>query len=136
MDILVLVWLGGTDMHEEGKWVWSSGSSFNFSNFFSTKAINIAAEDCLYMYGDYGQWNDYYCNHRYDFVCERNLGWYFLNICTRYIHVRDWFIFKYDTNSNYYFVFSYAAFDVTNIHGFYIVCVHIWQRARFLTTLL
>ncbi|XP_055999183.1 uncharacterized protein LOC125655051 [Ostrea edulis] len=68
------VWLGGTDMHEEGKWVWSSGSSFNFSNFFSTKAINIAAEDCLYMYGDYGQWNDYYCNHRYDFVCERNLG--------------------------------------------------------------
>uniref|UniRef100_A0A8W8NXL2 C-type lectin domain-containing protein n=1 Tax=Magallana gigas TaxID=29159 RepID=A0A8W8NXL2_MAGGI len=48
------VWLGGTDVAEEGKWVWqSTGTIFSYSAWYSGQPNNYQNQDCLCLYRPY-----------------------------------------------------------------------------------
>ncbi|CAG5127969.1 unnamed protein product [Candidula unifasciata] len=70
------VWLGGTDILNEGNWVWVSNRRhiFPFQNWHSNQPSdsNSAGEDCLTMYSSYKfQWDDAQCDKVNTFICEK-----------------------------------------------------------------
>ncbi|KAI4879712.1 hypothetical protein NFI96_013868, partial [Prochilodus magdalenae] len=42
-------WLGATDAAQEGKWVWTDGSAFDYINWSSGQPDDFNSEDCLMM---------------------------------------------------------------------------------------
>eukprot|EP00105_Crassostrea_gigas_P040599 XP_019924747.1 PREDICTED: perlucin-like protein [Crassostrea gigas] len=69
------VWLGGTDVAEEGKWVWqSTGTIFSYSAWYVKQPNNYQNQDCLCLFRPFGiNWNDISCADRYQYICEREL---------------------------------------------------------------
>nr|XP_011440035.2 perlucin-like protein [Crassostrea gigas] len=69
------VWLGGTDVAEEGKWVWqSTGTIFSYSAWNGGQPNNYQNQDCLCLYRPYGlTWCDESCAASYQYICEREL---------------------------------------------------------------
>ncbi|XP_052692507.1 perlucin-like protein [Crassostrea angulata] len=73
------VWLGGTDLAEEGKWVWQSTSTlFSFSAWPTRQPNNLDNnQHCLSLYLPNGlTWNDRECSLQYQYICERELFTY------------------------------------------------------------
>ncbi|XP_033762947.1 perlucin-like [Pecten maximus] len=75
---LVGLWLGGSDIVEEGTWVWTtSGSSISIYNDWRVGEPNGISRpgrhaDCLSMPKYYGfLWDDYYCDGALVPVCEK-----------------------------------------------------------------
>ncbi|XP_040909696.1 C-type mannose receptor 2-like [Toxotes jaculatrix] len=65
------IWLGLSDIHKEGRWMWSDGSAVNFV-FWSTGEPNDAGgdEDCVHhIVGTDLKWNDITCSQTLSFVC-------------------------------------------------------------------
>ena len=66
-------WIGGNDITEEGRWVWSDGSPIEFSNFDQGEPDNNddGGEDCVQFRGGTGLWRDDNCFENDNYLCER-----------------------------------------------------------------
>ncbi|XP_028447983.1 galactose-specific lectin nattectin-like [Perca flavescens] len=66
-------WIGGTDAIQEGTWLWSDGSKFNYKSFYVGEPNNCCGgENCLVMNSG-NNWNDLACTNQASFVCSKNL---------------------------------------------------------------
>ncbi|XP_026154637.2 ladderlectin-like [Mastacembelus armatus] len=66
-------WLGGSDAQEEGIWLWSDGSPFNYRHCGGFNNYR-GRQHCLQMnYGNDNCWDDQNCNVRLPFVCARTI---------------------------------------------------------------
>lgn len=67
------LWLGASDLDQEGTWIWESSKQLlgagSYSNWWSDQPDNYKDnENCLQLY--LGAWNDYPCNLYNRYVCE------------------------------------------------------------------
>ncbi|XP_041650065.1 lactose-binding lectin l-2-like [Cheilinus undulatus] len=63
-------WMGLTDIHREGRWLWSDGCPANFFFWSAGEPNNKFNEDCAHFnFGSYRRWNDVPCRLSYSFVC-------------------------------------------------------------------
>lgn len=72
------VWLGGTDVAEEGKWVWqSTGTLFAYSAWDTAnrQPNNWNNQDCLSLHRPYDKltWWDDSCARSHYYICEREI---------------------------------------------------------------
>ncbi|XP_035859859.1 galactose-specific lectin nattectin-like [Sander lucioperca] len=66
-------WIGGSDAMEEGTWMWSDGSKFNYKIWNVGEPNNSGgAENCLLMNSGAANWNDAACTYQASFVCSKN----------------------------------------------------------------
>uniref|UniRef100_A0A3P9MVY0 C-type lectin domain-containing protein n=1 Tax=Poecilia reticulata TaxID=8081 RepID=A0A3P9MVY0_POERE len=68
-------WIGLTDLHKEGSWMWSDGSKMDFLLFEEGQPDNADAnENCGHtnMYTQY-KWNDIVCSREFSFACKKHL---------------------------------------------------------------
>ena len=70
-------WIGGTDNHTEGTWVWKSGKSMTYTDWGKGEpnSWNGRDEDCIDMSGytlDYA-WSDGSCSSQIFSICERSI---------------------------------------------------------------
>lgn len=67
------MWLGGSDLETEGKWVWNmTGNILEYTNWMEgvtpekfrkfQKIPEHSSTDCLQMWQDKGQWDDLNCS--------------------------------------------------------------------------
>lgn len=67
-------WLDGTDLAEEGTWMWMSADvKIGYSNWKSMQPDNFkGAENCLEIISDptESHWNDALCTFKHGFICE------------------------------------------------------------------
>uniref|UniRef100_A0A8C9ZFB4 C-type lectin domain-containing protein n=1 Tax=Sander lucioperca TaxID=283035 RepID=A0A8C9ZFB4_SANLU len=68
-----VTWMGGFDSVQEGVWMWSDGSTFNYKHWGAGEPSNGGGvENCLEMnYND--NWNDAPCNLIFPFLCSKKL---------------------------------------------------------------
>ncbi|XP_062292424.1 lactose-binding lectin l-2-like [Scomber scombrus] len=63
-------WIGLSDIHKEGRWMWSDGSAVNFVFWNKGEPSNHGGkEHCTHNFGSASKWNDAPCSHKYSFVC-------------------------------------------------------------------
>ncbi|KAL7880087.1 hypothetical protein SRHO_G00023410 [Serrasalmus rhombeus] len=69
-------WLGGTDAAQEGVWVWTDGSAFNYTNWSPGQPDYLGFENCIEMnFPVY--WNNVDCTALLPSVCVKcQNGWY------------------------------------------------------------
>ena len=75
-------WVGATDEHEEGSWIWTtSGRSFSGDTMFTDWITNPPNPDngggnehCLDLIDGFGNeiWNDAFCDMNLPYLCEYN----------------------------------------------------------------
>lgn len=53
-----LIWLGGTDEFEEGKWTWDNGEKFEFKNWDAKQPSATNGFNFLVLDGNSGKWKD------------------------------------------------------------------------------
>ncbi|MEQ2206057.1 hypothetical protein XENOCAPTIV_022005 [Xenoophorus captivus] len=77
-------WIGLTDLHKEGSWMWSDGSKLDFLYWDYGQPDNAGAnENCGHtnMYKHF-KWNDYVCSLTFGFVCGLRKDCLMSNIST------------------------------------------------------
>ncbi|XP_053190407.1 lactose-binding lectin l-2-like [Scomber japonicus] len=63
-------WIGLSDIHKEGRWMWSDGSAVNFVLWNKGEPNNSGGkEHCAHKYGSALIWNDATCSRKSSFVC-------------------------------------------------------------------
>ncbi|XP_041665326.1 lactose-binding lectin l-2-like [Cheilinus undulatus] len=64
-------WIGLSDVHKEGNWLWSDGSAVDFDFWHTGQPDNYQdTEDCADMnWGPQLKWNDVPCSAMIPFVC-------------------------------------------------------------------
>ncbi|XP_029918826.1 galactose-specific lectin nattectin-like [Myripristis murdjan] len=63
-------WIGLSDLHKEGRWMWSDGSKVNFTFWHSGQPDNIqGTEHCGEIHIGTIRWNDNICSTPHSFVC-------------------------------------------------------------------
>ena len=67
------IWIGGTDIHQEGVWQWTDNMPWEFTSWNEGEPNNNNNEDCLQWSTAHG-WNDAHCYNAYRFLCETHLG--------------------------------------------------------------
>lgn len=76
-DQLYGVWIGGSDLENEGIWVWQTSRRRiyrNYKNFKGNQPDGRTLENCLHLIRKYDwYWNDYVCERRLSYICEREL---------------------------------------------------------------
>jgi hypothetical protein len=71
------VWIGGTDMFAEGRWVWiETLRSISFNNWFTVSGGREphggVRENCMVWLHHHGfYWHDLSCSSKRKFVCQR-----------------------------------------------------------------
>ena len=80
-DMVLYVWLGGSDAAEEGVWSWSDGAGWAFEDWLPgnpnykyevPEPSNKTGEDCLKMHIEGGVWFDERCSTRIRPLCHRD----------------------------------------------------------------
>ena len=64
------LWLGATDAVKEGTWVWTDGSSFDYSAWSSENPNNDGNQDCLEGNSHNLQWDDDNCDKKKLYLCK------------------------------------------------------------------
>uniref|UniRef100_UPI0037E96442 C-type mannose receptor 2-like n=1 Tax=Semicossyphus pulcher TaxID=241346 RepID=UPI0037E96442 len=66
-------WIGGTDAHHEGDWIWSDGSRFTYTDWCRGEPNNAGwSQHCLQMnYGSAKCWDDVSCSTSLPYVCAK-----------------------------------------------------------------
>ncbi|KAM9528946.1 lectin-like isoform 1-T1 [Salvelinus alpinus] len=67
------IWLGGFELFQSGKFVWTDGSSWNFDAWTPGEPISrwTSREDCVEMnWSRIGKWNDHTCFTKKSYVCS------------------------------------------------------------------
>ncbi|XP_041665587.1 ladderlectin-like [Cheilinus undulatus] len=63
-------WIGLSDVHKEGSWMWSDGSAVNTTIWLPGQPDNYQGnEDCTEIWGPDFRWNDILCTMTKPFVC-------------------------------------------------------------------
>ena len=66
------VWLGGSDIDQEGSWIWSDGTCWNYTNWHSDEPDNSGSiQNCLLGNLNELKWGDAYCEEKKMFVCMK-----------------------------------------------------------------
>ncbi|XP_044191071.1 lactose-binding lectin l-2-like [Thunnus albacares] len=70
-----LTWIGLSDIHKEGRWMWSDGSAVDFVFWNSGEPNNYGGnEDCVHNNdGTDLKWNDRPCSHTLPSVCASRI---------------------------------------------------------------
>ena len=71
------VWLGGSDLFQEGKWFWATSGlsiSGNDTDWAPNQPNNAHGENCLEMSAAKGHWNDADCDRDLTFVCQKMIS--------------------------------------------------------------
>ena len=65
------IWLGGSDVRQEGSWEWTDGTPFDYSAWYQGEPNNYGRnQDCLEeRWGD--KWDDNNCEKDQLFVCKK-----------------------------------------------------------------
>ncbi|XP_048084339.1 ladderlectin-like [Alosa alosa] len=68
-----ITWIGGYDALQEGLWLWSDGSRFDYTHWYPGEPNNYGKrEHCLVInFKDLRGWNDGQCSDRFSSVCSR-----------------------------------------------------------------
>uniref|UniRef100_A0A8C4NYT3 C-type lectin domain-containing protein n=1 Tax=Dicentrarchus labrax TaxID=13489 RepID=A0A8C4NYT3_DICLA len=66
-------WIGAHDGVQEGKWMWSDGSKFDYQRWSIGEPNNYNIEHCAEMNWGGNYWNDSQCQHGKHFVCAKDL---------------------------------------------------------------
>ena len=65
------IWIGGTDIHQEGVWQWTDNMPWEFTSWYGAEPNNKGGnEDCLEMVQG-GGWNDQSCHEEFRFLCSK-----------------------------------------------------------------
>ena len=80
------VWLGRTDLEQEGLWKWNDGSAWNFTSWATHRSQQPDnykgwqdkfpdGQDCLMIYDGFGKngWNDVWCLRSEPFICSKQI---------------------------------------------------------------
>ncbi|XP_017277663.1 lactose-binding lectin l-2-like [Kryptolebias marmoratus] len=69
-------WIGLTDVHKEGRWMWSDGSKYSFSQWSDREPNNLkGVEHCGETnFGNTLRWNDQLCSDMIPFVCASRMS--------------------------------------------------------------
>ena len=84
IDIKANFWIGGSDIKNEGEWVWTDGSAFDYKFWGGNNPSNSGGnEDCIsfWLIDKDQKWNDFRCDNDKDhprhatkgFVCKKKV---------------------------------------------------------------
>ncbi|XP_042347053.1 galactose-specific lectin nattectin-like [Plectropomus leopardus] len=68
----VHTWIGGTDEAQEGTWLWTDGSPFNYQSWSPGEPNNLGQEHCIEMNWREYFWNDNQCYHERAYLCAKD----------------------------------------------------------------
>lgn len=63
------LWLGGSDLAQEGTFAWEDGQPFIYENWAFGEPNDSGGQDCIQMYG-FGRWDDDNCDETRRFMCK------------------------------------------------------------------
>ncbi|XP_065151933.1 lectin-like [Paramisgurnus dabryanus] len=66
------MWLGGYELFQSGKFLWTDGSFWDYNVWTPGEPINLysSREECVEMnWKVVGKWNDHGCNHKKGYIC-------------------------------------------------------------------
>uniref|UniRef100_A0A4W5PLN3 C-type lectin domain-containing protein n=1 Tax=Hucho hucho TaxID=62062 RepID=A0A4W5PLN3_9TELE len=64
------IWIGLSDIHMEGRWMWSDGSKVDFTKWHEKQPNGGVTENCVTTHYSGPKWFDRDCNSNlYSFVC-------------------------------------------------------------------
>ncbi|XP_074518091.1 ladderlectin-like [Halichoeres trimaculatus] len=68
-------WIGGSDAHQEGLWLWTDGSHVSYTNWCPGEPNNSRGrQHCMQMnFSDEKCWDDLSCGERRPFVCAKRI---------------------------------------------------------------
>jgi len=68
------VWIGGSDLSQEGMWTWYDGSAWKYTNWVYGEPNGDIFENCIELLEPWhqykGEWNDQSCTEKFAFVCK------------------------------------------------------------------
>ncbi|XP_074543393.1 galactose-specific lectin nattectin-like [Halichoeres trimaculatus] len=67
-------WIGLSDRHKEGRWMWSDGSAVRFVSWANGQPDNAAGNEHCGHKNFHEKWNDIPCTITYSFVCASHRG--------------------------------------------------------------
>ncbi|XP_037087317.1 lectin BRA-3-like [Pollicipes pollicipes] len=64
-------WIGLNDLSSENNFVWSDGSSVDFTNWMDGQPNNLLDQDCVNVQDPAtGKWDDNHCKENKNFICK------------------------------------------------------------------
>jgi len=64
------MWIGYDDLTRESAFTWVTGAPPAFESWDTSEPNDQGIEDCVYMHGDSGRWNDTNCGETRPIACE------------------------------------------------------------------